>query len=150
MDPVTFIRRLTVACSEDIGLANPQALIQANCAFDAYHKIGWPESKYIISQAILFAVESPKSNSIPLAINRVMHEINRIGTAEVPLHLRDTHYQGSKQLGHDGYKYPHDFPHHYVKQQYLPDQIKNEMFFKASEQGMEDKMRLNQLKRSDK
>ncbi|MDR5582595.1 replication-associated recombination protein A [Paenibacillus larvae] len=147
MDPMTFIRRLVVASSEDIGLANPQAMVQAVSAMDAYHKIGWPESKYIISQAILFAVESPKSNSIPVAIFKAMEAMNRIGSAEVPLHLRDAHYSGAEKLGHIGYKYPHDYPHHFVEQQYLPDKLKNEQFFIASEQGMEAKMRINQMKR---
>lgn len=148
MDPMTFIRRLIVACSEDIGLANPQAMIQALTAMDAYHKIGWPEAKYNISQAILFAVESPKSNATAAAIGNAMAAIERNGNAEVPLHLRDTHYKGSAQLGHEGYKYPHDYPNHYVKQQYLPDPLKGLTFYKATEQGMEDKIKQNQQRRS--
>ncbi|OBY78940.1 AAA family ATPase [Paenibacillus sp. KS1] len=147
MDPMTFIRRLTVACSEDIGLANPQAMVQAVSALEAYHRIGWPESKYIVAQAILFAVESPKSNSIPLAIARVMQAFEDIKTAEVPLHLRDTHYKGADKLGHKGYQYPHDYPGHYVEQQYLPDLIKKRVFFMANEQGTEAKMRINQERR---
>jgi putative ATPase len=147
MDPMTFLRRLIVACSEDIGLANPQAMVQAVTAMDAYHKIGWPESQYVIAQAILFAVESPKSNSIPIAINRAMQAMEQIRSAEVPLHLRDTHYKGSEKLGHKGYAYPHDFPGHYVDQQYYPDEIKHIELFSASEQGMEEKMKLNQHKR---
>lgn len=147
MDPMTFIRRLTVACSEDIGLANPQAMVQAVSALEAYHRIGWPESQYIIAQAILFAVESPKSNSIPTAIARAMQAMEDIRSAEVPLHLRDTHYKGADKLGHKGYQYPHDFPGHYVSQQYLPDEIKNRVFFMASEQGTEAKMQINQEKR---
>jgi len=147
MDPMTFLRRLIVACSEDIGLANPQAMVQAVTAMDAYHKIGWPEAKYGIAQAILFAVESPKSNSIPLAIERAMQAMDRVRTAEVPLHLRDTHYKGAEQLGHAGYKYPHNYPGHYVNQQYLPDALQHEALFIASEQGTEEKMRQNQQKR---
>lgn len=147
MDPMTFIRRLTVACSEDIGLANPQAMVQAVSALEAYHRIGWPESKYIVAQAILFAVESPKSNSIPLAIARVMQAFEDIKTAEVPLHLRDTHYKGADKLGHKGYQYPHDYPGHFVEQQYLPDLIKKRVFFMANEQGTEAKMRINQERR---
>jgi putative ATPase len=147
MDPMTFLRRLIVACSEDIGLANPQAMPQAVAAMDAYHKIGWPEAKYVISQAILYAVESPKSNAIPLAISRAMSAFDALKSAEVPLHLRDAHYQGAEKLGHKGYKYPHDFPGHYVKQQYLPDAIKDEVIYEASDQGMEDKIRQNQLRR---
>lgn len=148
MDPMTFLRRLIVACSEDIGLANPQAMIQAVTAMDAYHKIGWPEAKYNIAQAILFAVESPKSNATAVAIGNVMSAIERSGNAEVPLHLRDTHYKGSAQLGHEGYKYPHDYPGHYVKQQYLPDPLANKTFYHASEQGTEDKIKQNQQRRS--
>lgn len=150
MDPMTFLRRLIVACSEDIGLANPQAMVQAVTAMDAYHKIGWPESKYVIAQAILFAVESPKSNSIPIAIDKALSAINYIRTAEVPLHLRDGHYKGSVQLGHVGYKYPHDYPGHYVEQQYFPEELKRAELFTASEQGMEEKMKLNQSKRKGK
>lgn len=148
MDPMTFLRRLIVACSEDIGLANPQAMVQAVTAMDAYHKIGWPEAKYNISQAILFAVESPKSNATAVAIGNVMNAIERNGNLEVPLHLRDTHYKGAAQLGHEGYKYPHDFPNHYVKQQYLPDPLTQVTFYKATEQGMEDKIKQNQQRRS--
>jgi len=148
MDPMTFLRRLIVACSEDIGLANPQAMVQAVTAMDAYHKIGWPEAKYNISQAILFAVESPKSNATAVAIGNVMNAIERNGNLEVPLHLRDTHYKGAEQLGHEGYKYPHDFPNHYVKQQYLPDPLTQVTFYKATEQGMEDKIKQNQQRRS--
>ncbi|GIP39246.1 ATPase AAA [Paenibacillus sp. J31TS4] len=147
MDPMTFLRRLIVACSEDIGLANPQAMVQAVTAMDAYHKIGWPESKYVIAQAILFAVESPKSNSIPLALARIGDAFARVPSPEVPLHLRDAHYSGAAKLGHTGYKYPHDYPHHYVDQAYLPEPLKHEVFFEASEQGMEEKMRINQRKR---
>ncbi|XGA14652.1 replication-associated recombination protein A [Paenibacillus thiaminolyticus] len=147
MDPMTFIRRLTIACSEDIGLANPQAMVQAVSAMEAYHRIGWPESKYIVAQAILFAVESPKSNSIPAAITRVMAAFDDYPSASVPLHLRDAHYKGAEKLGHKGYKYPHDYPGHYVDQQYLPDWVRNRVFFMASEQGTEAKMRLNQERR---
>ncbi|GIP31430.1 replication-associated recombination protein A [Paenibacillus sp. J2TS4] len=147
MDPMTFLRRLIVACSEDIGLANPQAMVQAVSAMDAYHKIGWPESKYVIAQAIIFAVESPKSNSIPVAISRVMHAIEQQPSAEVPLHLRDTHYSGAEKLGHKGYKYPHDYPNHYVDQAYLPEALEDSSFFIAGEQGMEEKIRINQHNR---
>lgn len=150
MDPMTFLRRLIVACSEDIGLANPQAMVQAVTAMDAYHKIGWPEAKYNIAQAILFAVESPKSNAAALAIGSAMTAIESIGTAEVPLHLRDAHYSGSQRLGHVGYQYPHDFPGHYVKQQYLPDRLDGKHFYKATAQGTEDKIRQNQAKRVGK
>jgi len=147
MDPMTFLRRLTVACSEDIGLANPQAMVQAVSAMEAYHRIGWPEAKYIVAQAILFAVESPKSNAVAVAIGRAMTSMEEARSAEVPHHLRDGHYSGAKKLGHVGYQYPHDYPGHYVKQQYLPDKLKDAVFYKATEQGMEEKIRLNQIRR---
>lgn len=147
MDPMTFLRRLIVACSEDIGLANPQAMVQAVTAMDAYHKIGWPEAKYNIAQAILFAVESPKSNATALAIGKAYSMIEQFGVDEVPHHLRDTHYKGAEQLGHKGYQYPHDYPNHYVKQQYLPDRIAQVELYKATEQGAEAKIAINQEKR---
>ncbi|SFE25687.1 putative ATPase [Paenibacillus catalpae] len=150
MDPMTFLRRLIVACSEDIGLANPQAMVQAVTAMDAYHKIGWPEAKYNITQAILFAVESPKSDAAAVAIGKAMAAIEGAGRAEVPLHLRDTHYKGAQQLGHEGYKYPHDYPGHYVNQQYLPDNLHGITIYKATEQGMEGKIRQNQELRQRK
>jgi putative ATPase len=147
MDPRVFIRRLIVACSEDIGLANPQAMVQAVAAMEAHQNIGWPEAKYNISQAILFAVESPKSNAVAVAIGNCMESMELLKQAEVPLHLRDAHYSGAKQLGHAGYKYPHDYPGHYVVQQYLPDELKQAAFYQATEQGMEEKVKLNQQRR---
>jgi len=147
MDPMVFIRRLIVACSEDIGLANPQAMLQAVASLDAFRKIGWPEAKYNIAQAILFAVESPKSDAVAVAIGNSMAALEQVKRAEVPLHLRDGHYSGAVKLGHIGYKYPHDFPGHYVDQQYLPDELKNAHFYDATEQGMEEKIRQNQQRR---
>jgi len=150
MDPMVFLRRLIVACSEDIGLANPQAMTQSVAAMDAYHKIGWPEARYNIAQAILFAVESPKSNSIGRTMDRIQQTFDQLGCAEVPLHLRDAHYQGATKLGHVGYQYPHDFPEHFVKQQYLPEKIKDMVLFEASDQGMEARMKENQSRRRTK
>lgn len=147
MDPMVFIRRLTVACSEDIGLANPQAMVQAVSAMEAYHRIGWPEAKYNIVQAILFAVESPKSNAVAMAIARATETMERIKSADVPLHLRDTHYSGAEKLGHKGYLYPHDFPGHYVEQDYLPSVIKGQVFYEATAQGTEERIRANQQRR---
>lgn len=147
MDPMTFLRRLIVACSEDIGLANPQAMIQSVTAMDAYHKIGWPEAKYNIAQAILFAVESPKSNAIALAIGNAQQELERSGKATVPLHLRDAHYKGAEKLGHKGYLYPHNFPGHYVEQAYMPEEMAGRVVYEATEQGAEEKIRYNQRRR---
>ena len=150
MDPMTFLRRLIVACSEDIGLANPQAMVQAVTAMDAYHKIGWPEARLNIAQAILFAVESPKSNSVVQALARVDALLVRAGEAVVPMHLRDAHYSGAKKLGHVGYKYPHDYPGHYVEQDYMPVGFEQEYVYEATEQGMEQKIRHNQVLRRKK
>ncbi|GGN97394.1 replication-associated recombination protein A [Saccharibacillus kuerlensis] len=149
MDPMTFIRRLIAASSEDIGLANPQAMVQAVSALEAYRNNGWPEAKLNVAQAILFAVESPKSNAVYNAISRAEASFSRSGTAEVPLHLRDTHYKGAEKLGHEGYKYPHHFPNHYVKQMYLPAELEGTVFYEATEQGSESKIRLNQQRRRE-
>lgn len=147
MDPMVFIRRLIAASSEDIGLANPGAMVQAVSALDAYKHNGWPEAKLNIAQAILFAVESPKSNAVYTAISAAMSTIEELRSAEVPLHLRDTHYKGAVKLGHEGYQYPHNFPNHYVKQDYLPKQIARRVFYQATEQGNEAKIKLNQQRR---
>lgn len=144
MDPMTFIRRLIAACSEDIGLANPQAMVQAVSALDAYRNNGWPEAKLNVAQAILFAVESPKSNGVVMAISRAMSAMEEVRSAEVPLHLRDAHYKGAVKLGHVGYKYPHDYPNHYVKQEYLPESLQGKVFYQATDQGNESKIRHNQ------
>ena len=147
MDPMVFIRRLIAASSEDIGLASPSAMVQAVAALDAYRNNGWPEAKLNIAQAILFAVESPKSNRVYTAISSAMNAIEDLKSADVPLHLRDGHYKGSVQLGHVGYQYPHDYPGHYVEQQYLPKEISNYVFYEATEQGNEAKIKVNQDRR---
>jgi len=147
MDPMTFIRRLIAASSEDIGLANPQAMVQAVAALDAYRNNGWPEAKLNIAQAILFAVESPKSNAVYTAIAKAESAFAHSGTTEVPLHLRDTHYKGAEKLGHEGYKYPHNYPNHYVDQEYLPNNLQGTVFYEATEQGNESKIRINQQRR---
>lgn len=151
MDPMTFLRRLIAAASEDIGLANPQAMVQAVSALEAYRNNGWPEAKLNIAQAILFAVESPKSNGVVAAISNAMAAMDEVKSAEVPLHLRDAHYKGAVKLGHTGYKYPHDYPGHYVKQDYLPANLAGRIFYQATEQGNESKIRHNQeLRRREK
>lgn len=150
MDPMTFLRRLIVACSEDIGLANPQAMVQAVTAMDAYQKIGLPEAQYNIAQAILFAVESPKSDAVAVALGNVSAALAASGKATVPMHLRDTHYKGSANLGHQGYKYPHNYPGHYVDQAYMPEELAGHSVYHATEQGMEDKIRQNQERRRNR
>lgn len=122
-------------------------MVQAVTALEAYRNNGWPEAKLNIAQAILFAVESPKSNRVYTAIAKAMSTMDELKSAEVPLHLRDGHYKGSVQLGHVGYKYPHNYPGHYVEQQYLPKEIQDEIFYEATEQGNESKIKLNQERR---
>lgn len=151
MDPMTFIRRLIAASSEDIGLANPQAMVQAVSALDAYRNNGWPEARLNVVQAILFAVESPKSDGVVTTISKALAAIEEVTSAEVPLHLRDTHYKGATKLGHEGYKYPHDYPGHYVQQEYLPKRLAGRTFYEATEQGNEAKIKHNQgLRRKSK
>lgn len=150
MDPMIFFRRLTVACSEDIGLANPQAMVQAVTAMDAYEKIGWPEARYMLAQAVIFAVESPKSDSLGKAMTKIYGTFEKYQSFEVPLHLRDTHYAGAEKLGHKGYKNPHQYENHYVSQQYLPDPLSRAVFYEAGELGTEVKIRQNQIKRRQK
>jgi putative ATPase len=107
------------------------------------------EAKLNIAQAILFAVESPKSNAVYTAISKAMNAIDEVKSAEAPLHLRDTHYSGAVKLGHEGYQYPHNYPGHYVKQEYLPKQLSRRFFYEATEQGNESKIRLNQQRRRE-
>jgi putative ATPase len=147
MDPLVFVRRLTVACSEDIGLANPQALVQAVSAWQAFERIGWPEGRIPIAQAILFAVESPKSNSVVRAISNAMEAIAQRPSYEVPMHIRDNNYKSAAKLGHAGYKYPHDYPGHYVEQQYAPDPLKDRLFYHPASQGMEERIRASRERR---
>lgn len=121
-DPRFLARRMIILASEDIGLADPQALVQATAAFDALEKVGLPEARYALSQACLYLSLAPKSNSITRAMQSADAEVARLGNAPVPAHLRDAHYKGAEKLGHgQGYLYPHNDPRGWVKQQYGPD-----------------------------
>ena len=129
-DPAFIARRLVISASEDIGLANPNALLLANAAFDAVQKIGWPEGRIPLAEATVYLATSPKSNSAYNAINKALQYVRQTGNQPVPLHLRNAPTQLMSELGYsDGYKYPHDYPGHYIAQQYLPDASKNETFF---------------------
>lgn len=133
-DPVFIARRLIILAAEDIGLANPNALLLANACFDAVHKIGMPEARIILAETTIYLAQSPKSNSAYLAIDKALEFIDNHGICPVPLHLRNAPTQLMKDLNYSiGYKYPHDFPNHYVEQQYLPDDIKNIRFFTPSD-----------------
>ena len=123
-DPKLIARRLVISASEDIGLANPNALLLANAAFDAVNKIGWPEGRIPLAEATVYLATSEKSNSAYLAIDKALDLVRRTGNQPVPLHLRNAPTKLMADLGyHDGYLYPHDYPGHYVAQQYMPDAL---------------------------
>ncbi len=140
-DPKLVVRRLIVHASEDIGMANPQALEQAVAALHALEFIGLPEARINIAQAVIYLCESPKSNSVIVAIDHAIADVKAGLLGEVPIHLRDSNYLGAKKLGHGkGYKYPHDYPEHYVEQDYLPAGMEKRTYYKPSDQGMEEKL----------
>ena len=123
-DPMFLARRIVICASEDVGLANPQALILANSAMQAVHMVGMPEARIILSEAALYVALSKKSNASYMAINKALDDVKNKETGEVPMHIRNAPIEDMKKLGyHEGYLYPHDFPGHYVKQQYLPDKM---------------------------
>lgn len=139
-DPKFIARRLVISASEDVGLANPNALLLANAAFDAVNKIGWPEGRIPLAEATVYLATSPKSNSANLAVDEALACVRKTGNQPVPLHLRNAPTQLMKSLGyHDGYKYAHDFPDHFVEQQYLPDQLKDSRFWHAQHSPSEEK-----------
>ena len=142
IDPRIIVRRVIAHASEDVGMANPMAMLQAVAAAQALETIGMPEAKLPISQAIIAVCESPKSNSVVMAIDAAMADAARGGFESVPVHLRDTHYKGAEQLGSgEGYQYPHDYPGHYLPQQYAPLEAQGMPYYVPSEQGFEQEIR---------
>lgn len=130
-----------ICAAEDVGNADPMALTVAVSAAQAVERIGMPEAQIILSQAVIYVATAPKSNSATNAIFGAMECVRQKKTT-VPAHLQDAHYKGSKNLGHGvGYQYAHDYPNHYVKQQYLPDEIQGEVFYEPSENGHEKNIR---------
>ncbi|MBR1508873.1 MAG: replication-associated recombination protein A [Eubacterium sp.] len=137
-EDIKFIaRRIMICASEDVGIADPMALVVATSACQAVERVGLPESQIILANAAIYVASAPKSNSVVNAIFAANSAVKNIGNASVPPHLRDAHYNGSEELGHVGYKYAHDYPNHYVKQQYLPDAVKDERFYIPGELGRE-------------
>ena len=129
-DPAFIARRLVISAAEDIGLANPNALLLANTAFDAVMKIGWPEGRIPLAEATVYLATSPKSNSAYMAINSAIDLVRRTGNLPVPLPIRNAPTKLMADLGyHDGYKYPHDYPDNFTPQQYLPDEIQKEILW---------------------
>ena len=141
-EDIKFIaRRIMICASEDVGNADPMALTVAVSAAQAAERIGMPEAQIILSQAVLYVATAPKSNSACNAISAAMDNVKRVKTT-VPPHLQDAHYKGSQNLGHGvGYRYAHDYPKHYVEQQYLPDEIKGEVFYEPGDNGYEAKIK---------
>lgn len=138
-DPQFIGRRLVISAAEDIGLANPNALLLANAAFDAVMKVGWPEGRIPLAEATVYLATSPKSNSAYQGINAALEEVRKTGNAPVPLHLRNAPTKLMAQLGyHDGYHYPHDYPGNFIQQQYLPDELQKARFWHAQHSHAED------------
>lgn len=140
-DPKFIARRLVILASEDIGLANPNALLLANATFDALSKIGWPEGRIILSECAIYLATSPKSNSAYLAIDTALETVRKTGNLPVPLHLRNAPTKLMKDLGyHEGYKYAHDYAGNYVEQQYLPDGLTGSRFWVSGQNPQEARM----------
>lgn len=138
-EDIKFIaRRIMICASEDVGNADPQALSVAVAACEAVERIGMPEARIILSQAVTYVASAPKSNASYMAVNKAMEIVASKKDSGVPVHLQDAHYKGASMLGHgEGYLYSHDYPNHYVKQQYLPDNMVGEKFYEPTEIGYE-------------
>lgn len=137
--PEFIARRLVISAAEDIGLANPNALLLANAAFDAVMKVGWPEGRIPLAEATVYLAASPKSNSAYLGVNSAIQLAKNTGNLSVPLPIRNAPTELMKDLGyHDGYKYPHDFPGHFTEQEYLPDEIRNTRIWHAQHSPSEE------------
>lgn len=146
-EPSFIARRLVISASEDIGLANPNALLLANAAFDAVMKVGWPEGRIPLAEATVYLATSPKSNSSYMGINQALELVRKSGNQPVPLHLRNAPTQLMEELGyHEGYKYSHDYKDHFIEQQYLPDALKNTRIWHAQNNIQENRMYDRMLK----
>ena len=140
--PEFIARRLVISASEDIGLANPNALLLANAAFDAVHKLGWPEGRIPLAEATVYLATSPKSNSAYMAINDALRYVEQSGNLPVPLHLRNAPTKLMEQLGYGkDYKYAHDYEGHFVRQQFLPDEAQGQQFWHAQDNPQEVKLK---------
>lgn len=139
-DPQFIARRLVISAAEDIGLANPNALLLANAAFDAVMKIGWPEGRIPLAEAVVYLATSPKGNSAYLGINHALEIVRQTGNQPVPLHLRNAPTKLMKDLGYsDGYKYSHDSPNHFAPQQYMPDALKDTRIWQPQHSPIEER-----------
>lgn len=146
-DPAFIARRLVISAAEDIGLANPNALLLANVCFDALQKIGWPEGRIILAETTIYLATSPKSNSAYLSIDKALNEVARSGNLPVPLHLRNAPTALMKELDYGkDYKYPHDFEDHFLEQDYLPREIKSRRFWEPQDNPSEAKLKARMKK----
>lgn len=144
VDPRLIMRRVLAHASEDVGMANPIAMLQAAAAAQDLEFMGMPEARLPMAQAIIAVCESPKSNSVSAAVDAALADAAKGGFGSVPLHLRDTHYAGSDRLGSGkGYLYPHDFPGHWVRQEYMPPEVRGRTYYHPTEMGHEDVIRKN-------
>ena len=143
VDPRLIARRIIAHASEDVGLANPTAMLQAVAAAQALELVGLPEARLSLAQAIIAVCESPKSNSVVMALDQSVADAEKGGFGPVPAYLRDTHYSGNERVGAKGeqYKYPHDYPGHYVQQEYMPPEVRGRRYYIPSDQGQELKLR---------
>ncbi|MCD8036063.1 MAG: replication-associated recombination protein A [Clostridiales bacterium] len=140
-DPKFIARRIVICASEDVGNADPHALQVAVSAAEAINMIGMPEGRIILAQAVAYVSCAPKSNSAIMAIDNAMNDVKNVTISGVPAHLRDSHYSGAVKMDHGvGYKYAHSYPGHYVKQQYLPDELVGKIYYEPSENGVEKKI----------
>lgn len=146
-DPKFIARRIVICASEDVGNADPRALQVAVAAAQAVDFIGMPECRIILSQAATYVACAPKSNAAYLAVDMAMSDVKNIKIKTVPTHLKDAHYSGAKDLGHVGYRYAHDYPDHYVHQQYLPDEVKDQCYYHITDQGYEHTLKERQNRR---
>lgn len=130
-DPMFLARRIAICAAEDVGMANPNALVVANSAMQAIHMIGMPEARIILSEAAIYVATSKKSNAAYLAIDAALSDVKNKDTGEIPMHIRNAPVEKMRELGYnEGYLYPHDFPGHYVEQQYLPDKMLGTKYYK--------------------
>lgn len=141
-DPKFIARRLVISASEDIGLANPNALLLANATFDTIQKIGWPEGRIPLAECVIYLATSPKSNSAYMAINTALQYVEQTGNMPVPLHLRNAPTKLMEQMGYGcGYKYAHDYPGNFVRQKFMPEKSGNPQFWNAADNAQEAKMK---------
>ena len=133
-DPMFLARRIVICASEDVGMANPNALVVANSAMQAVHMVGMPEARILLAEAAVYVATSNKSNASYLAINKALEDVKNKDTGDVPMHIRNAPVEQMKQFGyHDGYLYPHDYPGHWVEQQYLPDEMVGTKYYMKDE-----------------